>query len=67
MVRKTNVKKTIKRKISKAKPPLVPIPRRSYDDDKEVEWDEIVRRFGGTRDDWEVNDGFWVVRRQDPG
>jgi hypothetical protein len=52
------------KKVSKSqpRPPITPIPRRSFDDDKHIEEAEIVRRFGGTVDDWEVKDGFWVVK-----
>ena len=42
--------------------PPIPIPRRSYYDNKEDELTELKRRFGGTDKDWVVDeDGYWVV------
>jgi hypothetical protein len=57
-----NPKKPKEGESSRAKPPIIRIPRRSIDNDKDVELAELVKRFGGTEKDWEIEDGFWVVK-----
>ena len=54
-----------KSKHKEPKPLVIPLPRKFFSDQEDLEREELVRRLGGKSEDWVVVNGFWEVKNQE--